>query len=86
MAKAGFPIQAFELPPAALGNDWFPRSMLGGFIANELFWIGIGFVLAFLFARFFPRQFANRKWTSAALIIGGVFIFLHLPLFVLWFD
>ncbi len=84
IAKAGFPLQAIEIPQPPLGNDWIPSSMLHGVLLNELFWISVGLVLALIFIRRFPVN--AQAWTTKSLTIGTIAVFLHIALMMLWFD
>jgi hypothetical protein len=84
VAKAGFPIQAFELPQPPLGSDVIPDAMLKGLFLNEIFWTIIGIVLAYVLAQRYPALV--EKWRATFLILGSIFSFLHIIPFMLWFD
>lgn len=85
VAKAGFPIQAFELPQPPLGGDYVPHEMMRGLIFNELFWLVVGTIIAFVIFRRCVTTLEKYK-TSTLLIPGVFFLFLHWMLFALWFD
>lgn len=85
VAKAGFPIQAFELPQPPLGSDVIPHEMLNGLLLNELFWIVVGLGLALLIYKRYPAIIQTCKG-SILLIPGVIAVFLHLIPFALWFD
>ena len=84
IAKAGFPIRAFELPQSPLGRDAIPEGMLHGLFLNEIFWIVMGVILAYVLSRRYPVFI--EKWRIAFLALAGIFSFLHVIPFLVWFD
>lgn len=83
-AKAGFPIQALELPPPPMGNDWIPVEMRKAVIINEGIWVMVGLILASIVIKSWPKK--TEETEAIAWTMGVVGILLHLVLFVFWFD
>lgn len=84
VAKAGFPIRAFELPQPPLGSDVIPDAMIPGLLLNELFWLIIGIGAAYILSKRYPVMI--EKWRTTFFVLGIIFTFLHVVPFMLWFD
>lgn len=84
VAKAGFPIQALEIPPSPMGSDVIPSGMLPGLYQNEVFWAIFGCIFAIILLKTYPAHL--EKWGRRYALFGGVTILLHFILFALWFD
>jgi hypothetical protein len=67
-AKGGFPIAAFEYPPAALGSNEPPFDSWGLFYANLLFWIAIGTVIAIIMRRKLNERFTRILFIASIII------------------
>lgn len=80
-AKGGFPIAAFEYPPAALGSDEPPTNSWGLFYANLGFWIAIGSIVAILL-----RKKLNDKLIRILFIAGIAISMYGLGYVLLRFD
>lgn len=84
VSKAGFPIQAFEIPPSPMGSDVIPSGMLPGLYQNELFWALFGCLVALILLRVRPAHV--EAWSRRYTLLGGVIVLLHVILIALWFD
>lgn len=68
-ALGGFPITAFEYPPAALGNDIPPVDSWGLFYLNLGFWIIFGAAMSIISRKYFSRG-VSFKLFAASLIVS----------------
>lgn len=68
-ATGGFPITAFEYPPAALGSDVPPTDSWELFYLNLFFWIIIGAAISIALRKYFSRQ-VSFKLFAASLIVS----------------
>lgn len=84
VAKAGFPVQALELPQTPLGDDHIPQDMVGGVLLNELFWSVCGLLIAAIVVR--TQKEKINEYQTAALALGVIAFLGHSVLFALWFD
>lgn len=55
-ARGGFPVTAFEYPPAALGGNFPPIDSWGLFYLNLVFWIIAGASIAVIFCKYSNKQ------------------------------
>lgn len=83
-SKAGFPIEAFEIPQSPLGDDFIPAQMHKGLILNSLFWIIIGTISALIVMKYAPTW--SEKTRKYAAGIGIIAILMNAMLFMIWFD
>ncbi len=84
ISKAGFPIQALEIPPSPMGSDSIPSGMLLGLYQNEVFWTIFGCIVAIIMLKAYPAHL--EKWGPRYALLGGALVLLHFVLFALWFD
>lgn len=83
-AKAGFPIEAFEIPYGPLGGDFIPQHMYKGLILNTVFWMTMGLLATITITKFAPHWSEKRRKYAAA--IGITAILLNNLMFTIWFD
>jgi hypothetical protein len=83
IAKAGFPIQAIEIPSPPMGSDVIPTEMWVGVFVNHFFW----FMIAFLLARpLLKRVTKARSLVVASVALGFYALVANLALFAVWYD
>lgn len=70
-AIGGFPILAFEYPPAALGGNEPPIGSWGLFYFNLFFWIAVGAGIAIIFRNYLTKQI------SIGFLVASVIISLY---------
>ncbi len=67
-ALGGFPITAFEYPPAALGSNVPPTDSWGLFYLNLFFWLVVGVAITILFRQKITKQLSFKLFCASILI------------------
>lgn len=67
-ALGGFPLTAFEYPPAALGGNIPPVDSWGLFYLNLGFWIVVGAAVSIILRKHFNRRVSFKLFAASTII------------------
>lgn len=89
VARAGLPFPVVEIPPPPLGSDIPPSAMWPGILANHVFWLAFGVLMAWFFIRRNKKIAENMSKSSTVAVTALIALIATLSqigLFTIWFD